>query len=272
MVEHAVSFEWRWFRDRLEAGTYKLDDTSKFLREALGRHHSTVTSSSSFYKPSSNPSITVLFNEGLIYLISSACKLPEMGVPETLHLDATRLVTFYNDWQDITIMGALLILFKQAAGVRCSSVDLSNIKQQLWVLLNDSETSLQHVSLQMVSAAGKVRGRPFSNEESALLCGMVDRTLAPKAALYELLQKRVGWHLLDYLNNSKLDGDSMTKHGLQELEEEVSDLARRIQKVMEFNKVVYGPIYNALLQDILSDDDNSKGSGDSDSYYVSTTC
>ncbi|TPX44107.1 hypothetical protein SeMB42_g04437 [Synchytrium endobioticum] len=230
VVENAVSFEWKWFRDQVKAGTVKLDDATKFVRDALERYKTTNVTSSSH---GNIPAATALFNEGLIHLISN--------------------VSFYNDWQDITIMGALLILFKQAAGPKCTLADISNIKQQLWVLLNDAETSMQHVSLQMISGAGGVRGTALSDDESSLVCAMVDKTLSPKSTLYELLQKRVGLHLLCYLNSGKVDSDSVGKHGLKELEEDIHDLGVRIGKVAEFNRVVYGPIYNALVQGVLDD-------------------
>ncbi|TPX32911.1 hypothetical protein SmJEL517_g04081 [Synchytrium microbalum] len=276
VVENAVAFEWRWFKEQIEAGTRKLDETSTFIQDAVNRaavntsvaagkqdQKGTVTSDREVASSTENlfslvnqqqqqsPNMQQIFHQALINLISNACRLTEIGIPETLILDASRLVTFYNDWQDIIIMGALLILFRQAAGSKCSASDLASIKQQLWVLLNDAETSMSHVSLQMISAAGKIRSAPLSETESSLLSGMVDKTLSPKSPLYEMLQKRLGGHLEQYLSSGRLDSDAISRHGLRELEDEVVDLAERIRKLADFNRSVYGTVYNALMQQAL---------------------
>ncbi|KAI8843590.1 T-complex protein 11-domain-containing protein [Chytridium lagenaria] len=116
-------------------------------------------------------------------------------VPESLRMDAVRLMTYRNDWQDVTIMAALLILFRQAAGAKCTSTHLATMKRNLWVLLNDAETSMQHIVLELGRVAGEIRGKPFSKQESELLSGMVDKTLSPKSKLYSMISGRVGEHL-----------------------------------------------------------------------------
>ncbi|KAJ1562376.1 hypothetical protein HK405_012848 [Cladochytrium tenue] len=129
-------------------------------------------------------------------------------LPETLKMDANRLLTFRNDWQDITIMATLLILFRQASGPRCQPAQMTEMKSTLWVLLNDGDTSLSHIVLEMARAAGRVRGSAFAEAEVSTLGGLVERTLAPESRLYTVVSARVGEHLRAWMA-AALDGASV---------------------------------------------------------------
>ncbi|KAJ3171858.1 hypothetical protein HDU87_008248 [Geranomyces variabilis] len=194
VVEHAAEFEWRWFKDQYELGTVKLDDTMRWMGLALNRR-ATVKPAAGASLPPLN--IQHLHTSAVLHLISQAhlLSLPTTAVPlpETLRMDVSRLVQYYNDWQDVTIMAALLVLFKQACAPKpCRPDQLDSIKRVLWVLLNDHETSMTHVTLQMCKTAGDIRGKPFEPKETTMLTNLVESTLQPESKLYEIIRTRVG--------------------------------------------------------------------------------
>eukprot|EP00842_Homolaphlyctis_polyrhiza_P000053 jgi/Hompol1/1048/HPOL_001804-RA len=180
-------------------------------------------------------------------------------VPETLKMDTSRLIAFYNDWQDITILASLLVLFRQAAGAKCATSHLEEAKKNLWVLLNDSETTMSHISLQVAHTAGQIRGKPFADQEREMLGNMMEKTLAPESKLYDLIQKRVGENLRHVIvtgtnagagKAASADRGMLSKHGLSQLEKEIVELGQRIIKVTELNRAIFGKVYAALLDDI----------------------
>jgi hypothetical protein len=91
----------------------------------------------------------------LIYLfanLSSPCYLgllemilrPHGSVntmPETFELDHYRLLLFHNDFQDLTILCILLILFRQLAQNCWTQQDLVEIKKVVWLLLTDENAN-----------------------------------------------------------------------------------------------------------------------------------
>ncbi|KAI8896803.1 T-complex 11, partial [Globomyces pollinis-pini] len=171
-------------------------------------------------------------------------------VPETLKMDLSRLVSFFNSWQDITILSSILVVYKQAAGPKCTLEDLISTKKLLWVLLNDSESTMSHITLQMGQLAGKVRERPFTKEEVTGLHAVTEKTLAPDSKLYELLQKRVGLHLQNGISNLKMDMEMLGKHGLLPVQSEIEELIKKMVQVTDLNKAIYGKLYSSILDDI----------------------
>ncbi|KAF9572066.1 hypothetical protein EC968_010397 [Mortierella alpina] len=79
-------------------------------------------------------------NEGLLEMILH----PHGAVhtmPETFELDHYRLVSFHNDFQDLTILCTLLILFRQLAQNCWTQQDLIEIKKVVWLLLTDENAN-----------------------------------------------------------------------------------------------------------------------------------
>ncbi|KAJ1566739.1 hypothetical protein HK405_008609 [Cladochytrium tenue] len=217
VVENAVEFEWNWFREEVRAETISVSLTREWF---VGSFQNLLAS-----KPAgarvNPPSLTSVYVDGLLRLLQDSPALVEASqsgaagpataqLPETLKMDANRLLTFRNDWQDITIMATLLILFRQASGPRCQPAQMTEMKSTLWVLLNDGDTSLSHIVLEMARAAGRVRGSAFAEAEVTTLGGLVERTLAPESRLYTLVSARVGEHLRAWMATA-LDGASVRK-------------------------------------------------------------
>jgi hypothetical protein len=242
IVQHGVEFEWKLFRNQLEAGLTRVTITKSWLKRAWEAYKQTDQSPNPAYD---------LFPEAFMQLVSYAPRFSDDDVlPETWKMDTTRLVTFYNSWQDITILATILIVFRQISGPKCQNDNVLEAKKGLWILLNDSDSTMSHITLQMASLASKIRGFAMSVKETSDLNTMVEKTLAPGSKLYELVQKRVGVHLENGLHHRKVDADLLIKHGLTALRDEIEDLIAKIVPVADMNRAVYGNLYAGLLEDI----------------------
>ncbi|KAJ1342206.1 hypothetical protein BSLG_003129 [Batrachochytrium salamandrivorans] len=274
VIEHQTEFEWKWFKTQYESGSAVLEVTKAWLKTAHETHKASMdstttppailpTTTASSIPPTvsiatdkslgsdGRPIHTDIVNDAFLQLILQASRFSKKPiVPETLKMDVSRLVAFYNDWQDITILSSLLVLFRQAAGAKCTVARLEEAKNMLWVLLNDSDTTMSHISLQVAHTAGEIRGKPFTEKETEMVSSMMEKTLAPESKLYDLIQKRVGENLKVVMATGVSDKNMMAKHGLTQLDTEVVDLGIRIQKVAELNRAVFGGLYIALLDDI----------------------
>jgi len=238
VMEHAIEYEWRWFKEQFEAKKIVLDNTISWFQESKDRCLSMKRNS-----------FTEIYNDGLIHLISQAHILNEIAIPETLHMDGSRLISFYNDAQDITILCSLLILFRQVAGSHHTVQDLMDMKQILWILLNDAETSMSHIAIQLATTGGKIRRKMFAGKEMELLDGLVNRTLASDNQLYSMIRQRIYGHLRDYLDTGEFNPTTISKHGLSELQEELTNLSKRIKMLADHNKSTYSPVYNVIMNE-----------------------
>ncbi|KAJ3291691.1 hypothetical protein HK104_005882 [Borealophlyctis nickersoniae] len=253
VIEHAAEFEWRWFKDHVEAGTFSIAHTKAWFESAISLSRTApppASTSSAATPPSSTPPPTLvhIHTNALLKLISSATSFGTIPLPETLRMDTYRLINTHNDWQDITIMACVLLLFRQACGAKCTPADVAEAKRVYWVLLNDSDTSMDHVCVQMVADVGRVRGKPVADSERAMISGVLERTLASDSKVYQMVQGRVGDCLKGYCNGQVVGRDGLVKWGLGDLEAEIADLGERVRRLAEHNRRVYGGLYRVILE------------------------
>ncbi|KAJ3101179.1 hypothetical protein HDU97_001591 [Phlyctochytrium planicorne] len=203
VVDNAISFESNWFKDNCEETKVTMawiSDAFLRIQNPTANNLPTVPSTARTDKSGNVPTLIEVYSEALMNLIGLSPALSEstmmtVSIPETLKLDPIRLITYRNDWQDLTIMAALLIMFRQVAGAKCTPASMMAMKTNLWVLLNDAETSMYHIVLELSRGAGEIRGKPFSQQEISMLSGMLDKTLSPDSKLYAMISARIGEHL-----------------------------------------------------------------------------
>ncbi|ORZ35082.1 T-complex 11 [Catenaria anguillulae PL171] len=241
IVENAVEFEWRYFKERFEAKLVTVDATSQWLEAALDKYPD---------KPPAN-----VYNSALIDMLIDGelvCNpANQQLIPETFRMDLSRLSSYHNEFQDLSIMATLLMLFKQVCGKAVVGHLTSVVDATLWTLLNHAETTMAHVATQLAADAGKLRARDMTAAEVAALNRLVDSTLTFDHPLFMLLQKRVTAELAFYLDSSgKLSADdSLARHGLLDIKEELSELGRKIKVLTDHNRSTYRQLYDAIIED-----------------------
>ena len=174
LVETAVDFEVRWFKEQIEQGKMSLDKTTAWIQQARSTLPSTADASRS-------EAVLKTFNHGMLQLIFDVPEsLPVLSpvatplgspsssslnntfashYPETFQFDAYRMMTFHNDVSDLTIVYMLVLLFRQLCGTPLdddgalpASVgslvqrQLKGIKGEIWCLLNDANLCLSSSS------------------------------------------------------------------------------------------------------------------------------
>lgn len=266
VVEHAVEFEWEQFKESLKNGTFTLQHAVDWLRTGVQEYKTSKKD-----QPTDTESLFIFC---IMKLISNTKEQKSTSsIPETWRLDRSRLLSFNHDWQDITIIACLLTLYRQAIGPKHAEnhTHLLEMKKQLWVLLNDKETTMSHISLHLCHAASQQRQQqPMTPHETQLMTTMIDKTLSPDSKVYELMYKRIGDQLSMFLyrdqptttqasdsnpqtNTSLLLNETLLKkYGLLELQTELQELGERIRTLVQHNRIVYAKVYNQILQGISS--------------------
>ncbi|KAI7816902.1 hypothetical protein BC939DRAFT_22544 [Gamsiella multidivaricata] len=92
-------------------------------------------------------------------------------MPETFELDHYRMLSFHNDFQDLTILCTLLILFRQLAHNCWTTQDLIEIKKVVWLLLTDENANFganTNPGPGATAAAGKVDADAASGSSSGM--------------------------------------------------------------------------------------------------------
>eukprot|EP00158_Paraphelidium_tribonemae_P005192 Partr_v1_DN27222_c0_g1_i1_m39166 putative t-complex 11 len=242
VVDNAVEYEWELFKDRLRNGSTGLQQTLRWLRPHIEKAAS-----------SENVPAADLFCDAFLDLVVQWGKRNKddpntTQLPETFAMDISRFSTYFNDWQDMTIMTCLLLAFKQACNQMAQPDAMSALKKSLWVLLNDSDTTMTHIMLHLSATASTVRGSPLSKYEEDVMMNLIDKTLSPDSQLYELMNKRIGAQLSTYLKTKSLQPEAeLIKSGLFEMVDELLELAEKMRVLLEHNKAVYQKVYNQII-------------------------
>ena len=174
LVETAVDFEIRWFKEQIEQGKMSLDKTTAWIQQAF-------TSQTSSSGRSRSEKVIDSFNCGMLDLIFNVPgSLPVLSpvatplsspsssslnntfashYPETFQFDAYRMMTFHNDVSDLTIVYMLVLLFRQLCSTplddgRAVPASVGNIVQrqlksmkgEIWCLVNDANLCLSSSS------------------------------------------------------------------------------------------------------------------------------
>ncbi|KAG0380830.1 hypothetical protein BGX24_004374 [Mortierella sp. AD032] len=106
-------------------------------------------------------------NEGLLEMVLR----PHGSVntmPETFELDHYRLLLFHNDFQDLTILCILLILFRQLAQNCWTQQDLVEIKKVVWLLLTDENANFGSNTHSAKAGGGQQNGSSASSGSSGM--------------------------------------------------------------------------------------------------------
>jgi len=267
IVAQAVEFEWRWFKDALDLDVKSIDAalewiraTKKRTREANGSEPGwiEVDGPSRSSTPDSmpelvsekdkvNPSPYELVAEGILYLIQLGDAMTLHDLPETLSLDMSRLIEFNQTCHEIVLVSTLLLLFKQISGPKCSVSDMERLRDELFVIVGDSETQVQHLSTQLVHAASRIRGTLISQEEHGQVDKLVEKSIDSETSkLFELIESRVLKHLGSFIRGHTFNQELLTQHGLVHCLGDLTRLGNKVKQLVEFHVSVYGPMYASM--------------------------
>lgn len=234
VIEKAVEFEWRWFKDRVDCEIIGLDATAQWM--------------AAFGTPSEDINTRDLFLNSFLELIISLPTLTYSDIPETLALDHNRIRSYHSDMQDIGIISCLQMVLKQLLGKACTKEILEKVKERQQILLNDEEATVEHIVLDLKNIVQAARGSKLTESESSILNSMVSKSLDSSDALYNLIITRIKEHLIIIINGGSLDDSLLQKHGLLLFDKEITTLGNKCKQLFIFHWQVYHELYNSILQ------------------------
>ena len=236
LVAKSAEYEWKYFQQKYEKKSIPFtkqwiaESCLDFKKAGLKNH----------------------FYEFAVMKIITNSYMSETGVclPETFKFDKTRICSLHNDWQDISIMNTLLVLFKQFAGLKCTSLHLQSIKKVLWLLLNDTQTTMENIVSQIIHDAGKVRNFPLNEKEKNMLAQLVDSTLNIDSNVYLVIQRKTAENMLHFLVHNRFEESNLKATLLIELKSELTDLGHKIKKLITYNQNTYRALYSKIIKEL----------------------
>jgi len=244
VVQEAPSFELREFHRAIQRGHSSLMKTTYWLCQVLPPCKD------------ANPTFTPkeVFYTCFVDLVRAYSTTVEGLLPETFELDAGRIRSFYSSWEDIAILANVLMVFRQALGAKAAVVDTKDARARLKILLEDRATAIDNIHFEIALLAGKLRGKPFNEQETEAIGVMLNKTLTAGNKVYDLILTRVGLHLATKVRTNKFDETLLTKQGMIDLLPELEKLGDLMRFLADHNLSIFDDTYANISKQIFSEE------------------
>lgn len=256
LQKQAVEYERTKFDNALAVGDVTLDRTDVWLRAAVQSRESVNASRNPENIQSLDHRISYedAYNDALLNLVFSTTAISRATLVETLLLDAERLFGFQNEAQAIAIVASLVMLSKNIVReLRDNRSAISKLKETLFILLKDKDTTIDNLSVQVIATLNASLGstQNLTPEQETLIRTMVEKTLAYRDPVFSLVSRRIQAAIRYQLEKGQFRRESLASAGLDSVGTELETLSRKICLLAKHNKDVYAKHYDELLAKIV---------------------
>ncbi|NWU99059.1 T11L1 protein, partial [Upupa epops] len=185
--------------------------------------------------------------------------------PEVVLMDQARFQEIQLELEQLLVMGTVLLITFSAAGP--ALIDMlgfaEKIKTIVKVLLTGMHlpsfnlkeslaTLSEKVCAEMNSCLAQHGFPPFSAEREAVLKGQIQAVANPANTVSKLVDSRIQKFLENYLVSSQQKSSPALPGGLGPIQGELEDVAVKYIRLVNYNRMVFSPYYNAVLDKILA--------------------
>jgi hypothetical protein len=256
LMKQAVEYEQAKFKDALETKKVTLEKTTEWLQSGAKsvQEVASARNPQNIDIPENRVRFDAVYFDAFLSLLFAPEPVARDTVAETLQMDADRMFSYQNELQALTVVAALAMLTKNfVPEIRDDATALKKLKDELLVLLQAADTTVENLSLHIVSLVDGLLSRhqkSVSEEQKQLIRTMVDKTLSYKDTVYLLLNRRIRDAIRVQLTTGKFRKDTNT--GLDVVMDELMALSRKIFIMARHNRDVYASWYDGIIRGALN--------------------
>ncbi|XP_012694542.2 T-complex protein 11-like protein 1 [Clupea harengus] len=272
LLQHSVEYERKKFQDFLEKQPNALDLTRKWLEDSAsslrnGEEQSNVAGAVAVAVAGARH----LSVHNHAYLCLLKWDHSAAPFPETMLMDQVRFQEMQLELEQLTTVASVLLIVYNSAGDAISGLPglMDRLKNTVRVLLADRHTPSfnaeeafatigERMCAELEECSSKHAFSPFARDRQSALKGQIAAVSCPDNPILRLIDSRIQTYLLAFLESSPHRSPVALPGGLAPISKELEDIAVRLGRLVNFNKLVYSPFYQDLLQAILTDEENAK--------------
>uniref|UniRef100_A0A8C0FYR5 T-complex 11 like 1 n=1 Tax=Bubo bubo TaxID=30461 RepID=A0A8C0FYR5_BUBBB len=186
--------------------------------------------------------------------------------PETVLMDQTRFQEIQLELEQLLLIGTVLLVTFSAAGSALVDVPgfAEKIKTIVKVLLSGMSFNLKEslatigekVCAEVNSCLSQHGFTPFSAERESVLKGQIQAVASPDNTICKLIDSRIQKFLENYLASSHQKSLPAIPGGLGPIQRELEEIAVKYVRLVNYNKMVFSPYYDAVLGKILTKEES----------------
>lgn len=262
LMQQSVEYERTKFQEFLEKQPNALDYTEKWLEDTVKAIRESTTDVCT--ASSDPPSLLPLHVHNQAYLRLLRWDHATEPFPETVLMDRIRFQEMQQEAQHLVLLSSILLIVYTTAGEAISGLPglMDKLKNTVNVILADmhSLTFSAHEALatigeklcvELCNCLSQHGFSPFSADKKATLIGQITATAQPDNTVRKLMESRVQNYLLASLDSSHHQSHPSLPGGLAPVSKELKELAVHFSRLVNFNKLVFSPFYQTILQKII---------------------
>ena len=199
---------------------------------------------------------------GLVSLIQGEIPVEKTALAETLRLDAQRLHLAQNDFQQLVVLAACMLLLQQSLAAQQQvgrrMPEVADVKRRLMGILADPSMRLPDLAAELTRLAGAESDTSSQTAMEAALNRMLLRSSGAFKALSSGIANALQLQLLASPASAASDAglqqatsSTLARCGGGALKPEVAQLALRLTQTAALTEAVHSNTYQKLLSDLL---------------------
>ncbi|ROL51601.1 T-complex protein 11-like protein 1 [Anabarilius grahami] len=262
LLQQSVEYERKKFQEFFEKQPNALDFTKKWLQDTAdyvtsGETEGGATSTTI----SAQLPLTV---QNLAYLRLLKWDHDAESFPETVLMDQCRLQEMQQELEQLALVASVLLIVYNSAGEAISGLPglIERLKKTIKILLAEMHTPSFKADETFAAVAEKLclelRGclsqhgfSPFPSDRENTLKGQIVAAKSADNPIRKVIDSRIQMYLLGFLESSSHRSTPALPGGLTPISKELEEIAVKLERLVTFNKLVYSPFYQKILQEIL---------------------
>ncbi|XP_030644282.1 T-complex protein 11-like protein 1 [Chanos chanos] len=270
LLQQSVEYERKKFQEFLEKQPNALDFTEKWLQDTAKDVLSGEPEDSACAAVSTASPRLPLAVHNHAYLRLLKWNHASESFPETLLMDQSRFLEMQQELERLTIMASVLLIVYNSAGEAISGLSglLDRLKSTVGILLADMHmlsfnadevfaTIGEKMCVELGVCLSEHGFSPFSTDRQSALKGQITAVRLADNSIRKLIDSRIQAYLLHFLESRVHRSPPALPGGLAPICKELEEIAVKFSRLVNYNKLVYSPFYQRILQDVLKEEESS---------------
>ncbi|XP_053139537.1 T-complex protein 11-like protein 1 [Hemicordylus capensis] len=273
LMQQSVEYERKKFQELCEKQPNSLDFVTEWLQEAADDLKSNIppaidAAAASITEASILCPIDVQNHAYLKLLKWDHLRKP---FPETVLMDQTRFQEMQMELDQFILTGAILLITFNAAGPALSGLPAvtDKLRMIIQVLLTGLHLPSFNLSEALATTSEKICAEvntclsehgftPFTLEKETVLKGQIQAVANPDNTICKLIDSRIQSFLESYLASGHQKSLPAIPGGLGPIQRELEEFAVKYVRLVDYNKMVFSPYYDAVLRKILNKEESAQ--------------
>ncbi|XP_028586186.2 T-complex protein 11-like protein 1 [Podarcis muralis] len=272
LMQQSVEYERKKFQELYEKQPNSLDFVTEWLQEAADDLRSRMVPAIDHGATSTStaPVLCPVAVQNHAYLKLLKWDHLQKPFPETVLMDQSRFQEMQLELDQLILTGAILLVTFNAAGTALSGLPAftANLKMVIRVLLTGLHLPSFNLSEALAVISEKICAEvnsclsqhgftPFTLEKETELKGQIQAVAKPNNTVCKLIDSRIQSFLESYLASGHQKSLPAIPGGLGPIQKELEEIAIKYVRLVDYNKMVFSPYYDAVLSKILNEEDSS---------------